>query len=431
MEQIKRNIKVKLLLWASVFLLFSGGMVYQDTVLVRADATVLITPTGSKYHTHQCGNGTYYPVSLSEALARGLTPCSKCYGGGSGYAGGGSGNAGGGSPDMGGTPPPAETVRPMEISQTSLLLVKGQSKKLKIKNAAGKVKWTSSKKSVASVSSSGQVKARKKGKTVITANVGGEKKTCKVTVEFPKLNMTNISVNLWESRTLKLSGCKHSVKWRSSDSDIVKVKKGKITARETGRATVTAKVHGKSYKCKVEVKKPAVKKVSLSKSVVTMEPNKEIELTFQADPKDSLEYYDVAVRSSDPSVVAASLDRYDDEISLNSRGKEGKAIVYVTIGSVTAACQVTVAKPAVTKLKLSQNTIRLKPNERKNLHCEYAPSGVLQYYKLEWEIADEGIVEVDDWGNGELLFEAKGEGETDVILTLGNKSVTCHVIVEP
>ncbi|MDD7738873.1 MAG: hypothetical protein PUJ62_02215 [Lachnospiraceae bacterium] len=43
------------------------------------DETVLITKTGECYHTHKCGNGTYFPVSLSEALSRGLRPCKKCY----------------------------------------------------------------------------------------------------------------------------------------------------------------------------------------------------------------------------------------------------------------------------------------------------------------------------------------------------------------
>ncbi|MCI5647853.1 MAG: DUF5011 domain-containing protein [Fusicatenibacter sp.] len=41
--------------------------------------TVLITKTGECYHTHKCGNGTYFPVTLSEALRRGLRPCKKCY----------------------------------------------------------------------------------------------------------------------------------------------------------------------------------------------------------------------------------------------------------------------------------------------------------------------------------------------------------------
>lgn len=41
--------------------------------------TVLVTPTGKKYHTRKCGNGTYTPATLEEAQARGLTPCSKCF----------------------------------------------------------------------------------------------------------------------------------------------------------------------------------------------------------------------------------------------------------------------------------------------------------------------------------------------------------------
>lgn len=41
--------------------------------------SVLVTPTGQKYHNRKCGNGTYTPATLEEAQARGLTPCSKCF----------------------------------------------------------------------------------------------------------------------------------------------------------------------------------------------------------------------------------------------------------------------------------------------------------------------------------------------------------------
>ncbi len=41
--------------------------------------TVLITPTGKKYHNHVCGNGNYSPATLQEALNRGLTACEKCF----------------------------------------------------------------------------------------------------------------------------------------------------------------------------------------------------------------------------------------------------------------------------------------------------------------------------------------------------------------
>lgn len=44
-----------------------------------ASEMVLVTPTGKKYHNHVCGNGTYTESTLDAALARGLTPCAKCY----------------------------------------------------------------------------------------------------------------------------------------------------------------------------------------------------------------------------------------------------------------------------------------------------------------------------------------------------------------
>ena len=40
---------------------------------------VLITRTGECYHTHKCGNGTFFEVTLEEALQRGLRKCQKCY----------------------------------------------------------------------------------------------------------------------------------------------------------------------------------------------------------------------------------------------------------------------------------------------------------------------------------------------------------------
>lgn len=50
-----------------------------NTTSEASDSQVMITKTGECYHTHKCGRGNYFWVSLSEALARGLRPCEKCY----------------------------------------------------------------------------------------------------------------------------------------------------------------------------------------------------------------------------------------------------------------------------------------------------------------------------------------------------------------
>ena len=70
----------------------------------------------------------------------------------------------------------------------------GDSLKLKVKGANKKVKWSSSKKNVASVNPKGVVKGKDVGKVTITANVGGKKLTCKVTVrEKSKVTYINNS----------------------------------------------------------------------------------------------------------------------------------------------------------------------------------------------------------------------------------------------
>jgi len=71
----------------------------------------------------------------------------------------------------------------VKISRKSITLVKGQTAVLKISGAKEKVKWSSSKKSVAAVTPTGKIVAKKKGTAKIIAKIGRKKYTCKVTVK--------------------------------------------------------------------------------------------------------------------------------------------------------------------------------------------------------------------------------------------------------
>ena len=62
----------------------------------------------------------------------------------------------------------AKAVAP-KLNKSKLTLYIGSNYTLKVKKASGKVKWTSGKKSVATVSSKGKVVAKKAGKAKITA----------------------------------------------------------------------------------------------------------------------------------------------------------------------------------------------------------------------------------------------------------------------
>jgi hypothetical protein len=79
----------------------------------------------------------------------------------------------------------------IKISKSKLSLTVGKSYTLKIKGTSKKVKWTSSKKSVATVgSSTGKVKAKKAGTSTITAKVSGKKYRCRVTVKSSTVKAT-------------------------------------------------------------------------------------------------------------------------------------------------------------------------------------------------------------------------------------------------
>lgn len=78
----------------------------------------------------------------------------------------------------------------VKLNKSKLSLTVGKTYKLKVKNNKKKVKWTSSNKKVATVSSKGKVCAKGKGKAVITAKVKNKKYKCYVIVKNSNQNPT-------------------------------------------------------------------------------------------------------------------------------------------------------------------------------------------------------------------------------------------------
>lgn len=127
------------------------------------------------------------------------------------------------------------------------------------------VSYTSSKPSVASVSSTGKVTAKKAGTTTITAKIkiGNVTKTAtkKITVKKAsiKFSAKKSSLKVGKSYTFKAKGTgikASSIKFSSSKPKILKItSKGKAKALKKGTATITAKYNKIKVTCKVKVKK--------------------------------------------------------------------------------------------------------------------------------------------------------------------------------
>ena len=77
-----------------------------------------------------------------------------------------------------------------------------------------------------------------------------------------KINKKKKTLRVGDKYTLKIKGTSKKVKWTSSNKKVATVNsKGKVKAKKKGTATITAKVGGKKYKCKITVKKASVLKV--------------------------------------------------------------------------------------------------------------------------------------------------------------------------
>ena len=157
---------------------------------------------------------------------------------------------------------PAEAKASITLNKTSASLYVSQTLTLKAvrKGTAKTVKWSSGNTSIASVSSSGKVTAKKAGSTTITAKAGTVKASCKITVKNAsiKLNKTSATVTVKGALQLKATvyGASKKVTWTSSDTKKATVSSsGKVTGKAVGTVTVTAKANGKKATCKVTVKK--------------------------------------------------------------------------------------------------------------------------------------------------------------------------------
>lgn len=84
---------------------------------------------------------------------------------------------------------------PVSINSKKLVLAQGQTSSLKLNVAASKAKWSTSNKSVAAISKSGKITAKKPGKATITAKYNGYSAKCTVTVT-KKLTAQDLSSEL-------------------------------------------------------------------------------------------------------------------------------------------------------------------------------------------------------------------------------------------
>lgn len=195
-------------------------------------------------------------------------------------------------------------VASSKLNRTAVTLDKGKTTQLTLSNSVfSKVIWRSSNSRIATVSN-GIVKGVNSGTAYIYASYKGKTYKCKVTVKETKtfvLNKTSCTMNSGEKVSLTLLNAeKNKVSWRSSNISVASVSNGTVTAKAGGTATITARHNGKSYTCRVTVKKQENVRLSSSAADVRLGHSMQLKLLEASGP--------VTWRSENTKVATVSSD---------------------------------------------------------------------------------------------------------------------------
>lgn len=294
------------------------------------------------------------------------------------------------------------------------------------------VTWSSSNKSVATVSSSGVVYGKALGKAVITATSvdGGFKKSCTVTVITPpssvKISKTSATVNVGSSFTLKAKvlpedATYKTITWKSSDTSVATVSGGKVTTKKAGTVTISAISSKSTVKavCTVKVIVP-VTGVKLNKTSASVYTGSTLTLTPTVSPSNA-SVKTVKWTSSDTAVATVSSSGVVKGIAV------GKAVITckTTNGAKTATCTVTVKK-AVSSVSLNVTSKTADTGTAFALKATVLPADATNK-AVSWSSSDSSVARVSTSGVVTLL--SAGTAKITVKTADGGLTATCTVTV--
>lgn len=260
-----------------------------------------------------------------------------------------------------------EAATKIKLNKTKATLVAGNTLQLKLSKKTGKVTWSSSKKSVATVSKQGKVTAKKKGTATITAKMSGKKYNCKITVKkkvaLKSISLNTTSLTLNEDDTYKLNvqyipkntTDNKEVTWKSSNDFVADVEEdGTIYAYSAGTTTITAKVGSKKATCKITVKESSiyVSSIVLNKSNIELTSGETSTLTAIVYPNNAT-FKNVKWTTSNSSVATV----YNGVVSAVAPGTAMITATATDGSGLSASCLVTVIDSVANNMNYLKNYI--------------------------------------------------------------------------
>ncbi len=285
-------------------------------------------------------------------------------------------------------------------------------------NSGGTIKWTTSNKNIATVTSKGVVTAVKAGTATITATDSktSQKLTCKVTVvssAISSITLEKKSVTLtpgetyYANSTVTPSSCKAS--YKTSNKTVATVSStGAVKAIKAGTANVTLydPVGTVSSAMKVTVK--TTPKVTISKTSASVNIGNSYKLTATASDNSTIKW-----TSSNTNVAAV-------RSGVVSALKAGTATITATnaAGTAKAICKITVKSVSSSGVSLSRTSGSVTAG--KTLYIKGTSTR-----KATWSSSNTAVATVS---NGFILGKNSGKAAISYTDTSGNRKV-CVVTV--
>ncbi|WP_339306541.1 Ig-like domain-containing protein [Paenibacillus sp. FSL L8-0435] len=298
-------------------------------------------------------------------------------------------------------------------------------------NVTSKATWTSSNPDVVYVSN-GDLIAYKSGTATITVAYGG--KTVKFTVnvdvadkyEMDKKKASVAVGGTTSAKVLALYGetskdVSEDATWSSSSDKIAEVdSKGVITGVATGKATITAKIEGKTLTLPVEVGMASGLEADVNFVVLSAKETQTILLTGTDEDGNTLDVTSEATWKSSNARVA------DVKKGVITGNSSGKANITAEYGSKKVTIQVEV--DVITRIEASEPVLSLKSGDTADLTVTaFLSDGSERDVtdKAEWKTNSYKVAQVT---KGKV--KATGSGKAKITAKYGSKSVTIAVDVD-
>ncbi len=234
------------------------------------------------------------------------------------------------------------------------------------------------------------------------------------------LNKSSVTLDKGATETLRAtvtpSNYSGGLTWTSSNSSVVSVSNGVLTARAKGTATITVRTaNGSSATCTVTVRAVA-ESVTLNKTTLELTKGQTATLSATITPSDAANKT-LTWSSSNPSVVSVSSG------TLTAKSAGTATITVRTANGKTATCTVTVKVP-VESVTLNKSSLALTVGDTEILSATVNPTDATDK-TLTWTSSNTSVVSVS---SGTLTARAAGTA-TITVRSASGKVATCTVTV--